>query len=101
MSHPTFVRCLSAALLAAGVVVGGAGPAAAHANLVSTEPGYGATLPSGPERVLIRYDLPVEVNGAVVTLERSGRALRVGRPVYASPDHKDVSVPLPELGEGT
>ena len=100
MSHRTLLRFVSAALLAAGVVVGGADPAAAHANLVSTEPAYGAALAAGPERVLIRYDLPVEVNGAQVNLERSGRALRVGRPVYASPDHKDVSVPLPELGEG-
>jgi putative copper export protein/methionine-rich copper-binding protein CopC len=94
-------RFLSAALLAAGAVVGGASPAAAHANLVSTEPGYGATLPSGPGRVLIRYDLPVEVKGAQVDLERSGRTLRVGRPVYASPDHKDVSLPLPDLGQGS
>ncbi|MDQ3947066.1 MAG: CopD family protein, partial [Actinomycetota bacterium] len=57
--------------------------------------------PSGPGRVLVRYDLPVEVKGAQVTLERSGRPLRVGRPAYASPDHKDVSLPLPELGGGS
>jgi copper transport protein len=83
------------------VVVAGASPAAAHANLVSTEPAYGATLPSGSSRVLIRYDLPVEVKGAQVTLERSGRAVRVGRPVHASPDRKDVSLPLTGLGEGS
>lgn len=101
MSHRRLLRFLFAGLLAVGGVVGTAGPAAAHANLVSTEPGYGATLPSGPGRVLIRYDLPVEVKGAQVTLERSGRALRAGRPAHASPDRKDVSVPLPKLGEGS
>ncbi len=109
MSHRSLFRpapaaigkLVSAALLTAGVVVGSAGPAAAHANLVSTEPAYGAALPSGPGRVLIRYDLPVEVRGAQVDLVRDGRALRVGRPSYASPDHKDVSLPLPRLGAGS
>ena len=101
MSHRPLCRFVSAALLAAGVVVGSAGPAAAHANLVSTEPGYGAVLPAGPGRVLIRYDLPVEVKGAQVDLERDGRAVRVGRPVFASTDHKDILLPLPELGGGS
>ncbi len=101
MTRRTSLRLLAAALLAAGVIVGGASPAAAHANLLSTEPAYGATLPSGTVRVLIRYDLPVEVKGAQVTLERSGRAVRVGRPVHASPDRKDVSLSLKGLGEGS
>ncbi|MGH9283798.1 MAG: copper resistance protein CopC, partial [Acidimicrobiales bacterium] len=83
------------------VVAGSAGPAAAHANLVGTEPGYGTEVAPDTRRVLIRYDLPVEVRGAQITLERAGRPLKVGRPTYASPDHKDVWVPLPELASGS
>jgi copper transport protein len=94
-------RLLGAALLVLGGVIGGAQPAWAHANLLSTEPEYGAALTAGPDRAVIRYDLPVEVNGAQVKLERSGQALRVGRPSYASPDHKDVFLPLAKLAPGS
>lgn len=100
MSHRGLLRLLVSGLLGAGVVVGTAAPASAHANILGTEPAYGAALGSAPGRVLIRYDLPVEVKGAQVDLERSGKALRVGRPVFASPDRKDVAVPLPALGPG-
>ncbi|MGH8990871.1 MAG: copper resistance CopC/CopD family protein [Acidimicrobiia bacterium] len=101
MSPRTLARLLSAGLLVVGVVAGSAGPAAAHANLVGTEPGYGTVVAPDTRRVLIRYDLPVEVKGAQISLERSGRPLKVGRPTYASPDHKDVSVPLPPLAPGS
>ncbi len=101
MSYRILVRLLSAGLLVVGVVAGSAGPAAAHANLVGTEPGYGTVVAPDTRRVLIRYDLPVEVKGAQVTLERAGRPLKAGRPTYASADHKDVWVPLPELASGS
>jgi copper transport protein len=92
---------LGAGLLVLGGVIGGAQPAWAHANLESTEPEYGAALTAAPDRAVVRYDLPVEVSGAQVKLERSGHALRVGRPGYTSPDHKDVFLPLPKLGPGS
>jgi copper transport protein len=108
MSRRTLLRCLTGGLVALVALVGGAGPAGAHADLLSTDPGYGAELASGPDRAIIRYNLPVEVKGAQVKLERRagtprapGRALRVGRPAYASPDRRDVSLPLPELGTGS
>jgi len=100
MPQRSLLRLVTAGLLALGVVVATAGPAAAHANLLSTEPEYGATLQAGPERILIRYDLPVELAGAQVKLERSGRPLQVGRPAFASPDRKDVSLPMPKLEDG-
>jgi copper transport protein len=100
MFRRVLLRGVTAVLLAAGVIVGGARPAAAHATLLGTEPGYGVSVSPAPGRALIRYDLPVEVRGAQVTLERSGRALKVGRLGFGSPDHKDVSMPLPKLGPG-
>ena len=101
MSSRILVRLLSVGLLAMGVVAGSAGPAAAHANLVGTEPAYGTVVAADTRRALIRYDLPVELKGAQISLERSGRPLKVGRPTYASPDRKDVSVPLPPLAPGS
>jgi copper transport protein len=100
MSLRRLLRLLGAAFLVFGGVVAGAQPAWAHANLLSTEPEYGAALTVTPDRAVIRYDLPVEVEGAQLKLERSGESLRVGRPGYASPDRKDVFLPLPKGGPG-
>jgi copper transport protein len=94
-------RLLGGALLAISGVLAAAGPAWAHADLETTEPEYGAVLLTGPDRAVARYDRPVEVNGAQVTLRQSGRRLRVGRPVFASPDHTAVALPLPELTPGS
>jgi copper transport protein len=95
-------RIFGAALLAFGaMLITGAPPAWAHANLVSTEPEYGATFAASPPQVVIRYDLPVEVKGAQVKVERPGERVRLPQPPrYASLDHKDMAVPLPELGGG-
>jgi putative copper export protein/methionine-rich copper-binding protein CopC len=95
------LRLLGAGLLAIGAVAGWAAPAFAHAELLGTEPEYGATLPPGLDRVIVHYDLAVDMRGAQMTLERSGKPLRVGRPAYASADHKDVALPLPKLGRGS
>jgi copper transport protein len=94
-------RRVVGAVLLVGGVVSGAEPAWAHADLESTEPEYGAVVLAAPDRAVARYDLPVAVQGAQVTLERSGRPLQVDRPVYASPDHKAVAMPLPKLVAGS
>jgi copper transport protein len=94
-------RIVVTGVLALAAVAAGATPAFAHATLESTEPSYGASLSPAPAQVLIRYDLPVEVTGAQVKLERSGTAVRVGRPVHASPDHRQVSLPLRGLRDGS
>lgn len=90
-------RGLTATAVAAGALIGTAGPASAHATILGTEPRYNASLAAPPDRVLIRYDLPVEVRGAQISLVRSGRPVSVGRPQSASPDHKEVALPLPKL----
>jgi copper transport protein len=101
MPHRMLLRCLTAGLIALGVVAGAARPAAAHSDLVGTEPPYGAALASGPDRVLLRFNYPVDLGGANLRLERSGAALEVGTPTHASPDRKEVSLPLQGLGEGS
>lgn len=101
MFDRTPLRFLSAAFVALAAVVATANPAAAHAELLGTEPGYGAVLPTGPDRVIIRYDLPVEVAGAQVALQHSGESVPVDRPVFASPDRRDVAIPMPELEDGS
>ena len=45
----------------------------------------------------IFMDEPVELDGALVKLEGSGRALPVGKPRHASADRREVVVPLPAL----
>jgi copper transport protein len=95
------LRVLGAGLLAVGAVAGWAGPAFAHAELLGTEPEYGAALTPGLDRVVVHYDQAVDVRGAQVTLERAGKPLRAGRPAYASADHKDVALPIPKLGRGS
>src|SRR6266498_1530703 len=96
------VRLFGAALLASGaMLITDARPAWAHATLLSTEPEYGAAFAASPPQVVIRYDLPVEVKGAWVKLERPGERVRLPQPPrYASPDRKNVAVPLAELGSG-
>jgi copper transport protein len=104
------LRVLAVGVLAVAALVAGAGPAFAHADLVGTEPGYGAALAPGADRALLRFNYPVEVAGAVVKLERTaisgtprtpGTALKVGKPTHPSPDHREVAVPLEQLGAGS
>ncbi|MGH9035038.1 MAG: copper resistance protein CopC [Acidimicrobiia bacterium] len=101
MPRPTPLRLLAAGVPAMVALVAGAGPAFAHADLVSTEPRYGAVLAPGAERAVLRFNYPVEVAGAILKLEHSGRALKVARPIHPSRDHREVSVPLEQLGTGS
>ena len=100
MSFPRPFRILGAAVVTLGAMAAWAPPAWAHANLLGTDPEYGANLDAAPARVVVRYDLPVEVSGAQIKLLRGGQPVRAGRPGYASADHKDVAVPLPKLEPG-
>jgi copper transport protein len=68
--RPLPVLFLLAALLggwlAAGVVT--APPAAAHAELVSTEPGEGARLAQAPDRITLRFTEPVSLGSGYARL---------------------------------
>lgn len=84
-------RCVIGTALVAVLIALGGGPAWSHADLVSTEPAYGVALASAPGRALLRFNYPVELDGAIVEL--GGRRL-AGRPTYAGSDPKEVSLPL-------
>lgn len=91
---------LGVLLAAAGVFVT---PAAAwaHAELVSSSPGYGDRLPSAPAEMRLDFSAPVDLTGARVTLQRrGGKAGTPSHPTLASPDRRVVSIPLPRLADG-
>ncbi|SEP07237.1 copper resistance CopC family protein [Trujillonella endophytica] len=88
---------LLAGWLLAGVVT--AGPAAAHAELVGTDPGEGARLSAVPERVSLDFSEGVSVGaGYLRVLDASGGRVDAGT---AEVDDRTVSVALRDgLGEG-
>src|SRR5688500_17907541 len=92
---------VSVVLAAAGVLVT---PAAAwaHAELVSSDPGYGDRLPVAPNEVRLEFSGPVDLTGARLGLQRNGGRLKaLGRPNHATADRRVVSIPLPaRLSEG-
>jgi copper transport protein len=61
---------LVAGWLVAGVVT--AGPAAAHATLVSTDPGEGARVPTAPRKVTLRFDEAVSLGAGYAKVLGSG-----------------------------
>lgn len=86
---------VSVVLAAAGVLVT---PAAgwAHAELVSSDPGYGDRLPVAPNEVRLHFSGPVDLTGARLTLQRkSGRPTALGPPSHGRPDRRVVSIALP------
>jgi copper transport protein len=87
---------VAVALLAALV---GAGTASAHAELDSTNPVDGTTLPASPPRLELRFTLPVQVAATHVTVSGGGQTYAVGGPDAAS-TATVVSVPLPPLPRG-
>jgi putative copper export protein/methionine-rich copper-binding protein CopC len=91
---------LGAFLAAAGVFVT---PAAAwaHAELVSSDPGYGDRLLTAPAAVRLDFSGPIDLTGARVTLQRrGGKGAAPVHPTHASPDRRVVSLPLPRLADG-
>ena len=64
-----------AAALAAALLLASAGPARAHAGLLSSTPAAGDTLRQAPERLLLRFTEPVEASSSgLVLLGWDGRA---------------------------
>jgi copper transport protein len=93
--------------LIVGVVAGGlalglaAKPAAAHAELLSTEPGQGEVLASPPAEVLLRFNEPVDAPDDVIEVYgSSGDQLDVGARFRPDGDQSLVAVELPELDDG-
>jgi copper transport protein len=92
-----------ATLLAAGVVLVTPLAAWAHAELLSSDPGFGDRLGAPPAEVRREFSGAIDITGARLTLQRkpSGRTEAL-HPMLASPDRRVVSVPLPpHLPDGT
>lgn len=91
---------LATVLVAVGALVATAGPAAAHASLLSVDPPHGSVLDESPARVTLRFSEPVSVDlGGVRVLDAAGRRVEDGA---AQVDGATVTIGVrPDLPEGT
>jgi copper transport protein len=81
------------------VVIGGAGPASAHATLVATDPAEGAVLAEAPERVTFTFNETVlGVPTGVRVFDARGREVASTASVSGSELHVDLDE---EVGDGT
>ena len=91
------VRQLLASLMLAGLMLlGSAGSATAHNELISSDPADGATVASSPARVVLTFDLPVKPGFSTVILTGPDRTQwQAGA---ATEDGAKVSMPVRLLG---
>lgn len=87
------------ALLVTAALFGAAGPATAHAELVSTDPAEGAVLTEAPDEVTLTFSEPVRLGAdAVGTYDAGGRLLDSA----ARAADKVVTIDVPDdLAEGS
>lgn len=84
------------AVLVALTALLGAGPAAAHAQLMRTDPADGAELATGPEQVTMTFNEDISPEFATMNVVGpDGRLWQSGDVVV---DGREVSIPVGELG---
>lgn len=84
------------ALSGLALLLVGTGPAAAHNVLIASDPSDDASLATGPERVSLTFDLPVQPGFSIVTVTGpDGNQWQAGAPVEQD---AVVSVPVRPLG---
>jgi copper transport protein len=92
---------IGAVLAAAGVFIT---PAAAwaHAELLSSTPGYGDRTAAPPAEVRLEFSGAMDLTGSRLTLrEKGGKVQSLNHPSLASADRRVVAVPLPpRLADG-
>lgn len=90
-------------VLLAALVVGGAGPASAHAELDSSDPAAASTVPAAPATVTLRFTEGVEIGlGGVKVLDPQGKRVDTGDPEHGIGGPSTVRVKLaPGLSPGT
>jgi copper transport protein len=94
-------RALLASAIALAVLLAGAAPAAAHANLEGTEPSSGAQLDSPPDQVVLRFNEPVEASLGAIRVYDSD-ADRVDDGSVHKPDGDTVALDLgDDLSDGS
>jgi len=74
------MRRLAAAAAVVALVVGVAGPAWAHATLLSVDPRSGSTVDVRPQAVTLRFSESVDPPAAVAVTGPSGQQVGVGAP---------------------
>uniref|UniRef100_UPI0036E8153D copper resistance CopC/CopD family protein n=1 Tax=Streptomyces pseudovenezuelae TaxID=67350 RepID=UPI0036E8153D len=87
----------------AGVLLGGAAPASAHAVLTSSDPRAGTVLKTAPKEVTVSFDESVALaEDSVRVLDPDGRPVTAGDPVHADGATDTALVPVNgDLQEGT
>ncbi|HZQ77954.1 MAG TPA: copper resistance protein CopC [Acidimicrobiia bacterium] len=91
-SHP-LARALTGAALALAFLVAGAGPAAAHAVLLRTDPSPQSTVKTPPAAVHLVFSEPVEVAfGAVRVFDVDGKRVDKGK-ITTADGRREVVVP--------
>ncbi|MEP7059640.1 MAG: copper resistance protein CopC [Actinomycetota bacterium] len=88
--------------LLAGALWMGAGPALAHANLLTSYPKSGATLATAPARVTLTFSEPVDVGLSLVSvLDATGADTHAAAAAAVSGQPRELSVSLPpQLPDG-
>lgn len=76
---------LLAALYAGAALVLSAGPAAAHAELLSSDPANGATLATAPTKIRLTFGEDINPQFVQVALSSRGRAVDLAKPVVKGP----------------
>lgn len=102
-SRPLRLRLLLAVVLGAGVVLGSAAPAFAHAQLTSTEPVGGTAVATSPPRVVVHFGENVEIPlGSIrVFASPSGKQIETGAAEHPDGQGNSVAVKLPKLDKGS
>ncbi len=94
-------RALLGLGLVVGVVFAWAAPAAAHAELQSSEPAASASSPAPPGQVVLRFTEPVEAaRDAVRVFATGGRLVDTGPAAHLPGEASQVVLPLPDLAAG-
>ncbi len=97
----TAKRIIAVAAIVAGLVVATAGPAFAHAVLISTDPAASTTLTKSPKTVTLRFGENVEASlGAIRLFNQRAQRVDVGAPFHPNGRGSEVSATLPSLGSG-
>jgi copper transport protein len=87
-------RVLTCLVAAAILVLLAAGVASAHANLASSDPANGATLPTAPSQIRLTFTEPPDPTLSTITvLDAGGTTLATGDPTLEPPRTLTVSMP--------
>ncbi len=88
--------------VAVAIVLLTAAPASAHADLSSSEPASGAVLAQPPPEIKLSFTEGVDVSlGSVKVFDGEGKEVESGEATQPDGRSDVVSVPLPDLGDGT